>query len=162
MHKTWMTYWLLVGLGLLVFIVAGCPVNHPPAGGSATTGAVPVVSDGQDHLKWWDSMDRARHEATDFKLPMVVDVGADWCGWCKKLAAESFPDPAVQALKDQFVWVRVDADKDQATAEKYRITGLPTVLVVDASGKEISRLEGYKPGPDLAAFLKQALNRVIK
>ena len=147
---------LLLALGAGLLALVGCPGQ--PGQKSAATSATPsgpLV----DQLRWLAGMDNGTRAAAAEKKLMVVDVGAEWCGYCKKLAAESFPDPAVQALGGKFVWVRVDADADPATAKRYRVNGLPTILVLDAAGGEISRLEGFVEGPKLAAFLGHALSR---
>ena len=150
---------LLLALGGALVALIGCvqlaQQGEKPA---ATTQAKPAGPQG-DQLKWIAGMDAGTQAAAASKRPMVVDVGAVWCGWCKKLAEESFPDPAVQALGDKFVWVRVDADADPGISRKYRVEGLPTILVLDATGGEISRLEGFVQGPKLAAFLSHALSR---
>jgi thiol:disulfide interchange protein len=134
---------VLAALGLIALTLRGCPPLPP----------------GADHLPWLSSMSSGLQAAQASKLPVVVDVGAKWCHWCTKLETESFPDRSVQALAGKFVWVRLDADVDQATLGQYQISMLPTILVLDASGREVSRLTAFATGPELAAFLKSALTR---
>ena len=43
--------------------------------------------------------------------PLVVTFIAAWCPICDRLKREVLPDPALVALADQFVWVRVDIDR---------------------------------------------------
>ena len=138
-----------IGLVGLLLGLAGCPA---PQGG-AGAGSPPMV----DNIKWWSDMSRASQEARDFKQPLVVDFGAEWCGFCKKLEKETFPAPEVQALKDKFVWARVDTDATPEPARKYNIEGLPTILVLDGNGKVLARLAGYLKPAEMAAFLLGAL-----
>jgi thioredoxin-like negative regulator of GroEL len=53
----------------------------------------------------------------------------------------------------------VDADKEPTTAQKYRVEGLPTILVLLPDGTESNRLTGYVKGPELADFLTQAAQK---
>lgn len=162
-----------VGAGLLVLVVllAGCPppggevaapppnapeavqAQNTPEGSPAENGA------GVDKLTYLTSMEKAQEAAQVSKLPMVVDFSAEWCGWCKKMEEESFPAPAVQALGSRFVWVRLDADADPKILDRYRVNALPTLLILNPGGTEISRHVGYMPGPELASFLQHALSR---
>lgn len=59
--------------------------------------------------------------------PVVVDFFAEWCGPCKAMA------PALTELaddlKDSVTVVKLDVDKSPATAEKYNIRAMPTLLI---------------------------------
>lgn len=90
---------------------------------------------------------------------MVVDFWATWCGPCHLLAKGSFPHEKVQALKNDFIWVKVDVDRDRATAAKYKIRALPSIFILDSDGRVISDHEGYLDGASLAVFLQQGLTR---
>jgi thiol-disulfide isomerase/thioredoxin len=84
-------------------------------------------------------------------------TGSDWCGWCKRLDREvlttdKFRDYAGKNL----VLVKLDfprgvaqssAEKAQneQLAQRYQVRGFPTVVVLNAAGKEVGRL-GYQPG----------------
>ena len=104
---------------------------------------------------WEPNLASALAKARQTGKPVLVDVSADWCGPCQKLAA-SFRDPQVAAvLAKGFVAVKVDADADAATARKYAVSGLPTLLVLSADGKELARASGYRAPGELAAWLGQ-------
>lgn len=66
-------------------------------------------------------------------VPVLVDFTATWCGPCKMLA------PIVEKLADEFEGkVRVgkcDIDDAPATAAKYGIRSVPTVLVFKGGEK---------------------------
>ncbi len=118
----------------------------------------------QDHLPWMTSFSAAQEAAKTAQKPMVVDFWATWCGPCHLLAEQSFPHEKVQSLKADFIWVKVDVDRDHSTAAKYKIRALPTISVLDSDGQVISDHEGYLDGSSLAVFLQQALtkSRVFK
>lgn len=111
-------------------------------------------------LEWLHSEPEAATLATTEKRPMIVDFTAEWCGACKEIAKETFSDPRVQqkALTAKFVAVKVDATNDEdpqvdAVKGKYKVVGLPTVVIYDSTGKERKRFNEFVgPEPFLAAL----------
>ncbi|MFV0390649.1 MAG: thioredoxin [Paludibacteraceae bacterium] len=74
---------------------------------------------------------------------VMVDFWADWCMPCKMMA------PILNEVADELKEDRnrkiakLDVDKNQATAQKYGIRSIPT-LVIFNDGKEVSRIVGVK------------------
>jgi thiol:disulfide interchange protein DsbD len=91
---------------------------------------------------------------------MIVDFTAEWCAACKEIAKETFADPRVQkkAVTAKFVAVKIDATNDEdpqvvAVQGKYKVVGLPTVVIYDSTGKERKRFNEFVgPEPFLAAL----------
>jgi thiol:disulfide interchange protein DsbD len=91
--------------------------------------------------------------------PAVIDFSATWCIPCLELDEKTFSDPRVrQALSRRELWkadlTRSAAPEVVALSDTYRILGVPTVVFLDASGKEREdlRLVGFE-GPE--EFLKR-------
>ena len=58
---------------------------------------------------------------------VVVDFYADWCGPCKMIS------PKVVEMAKEFgtvVFLKVDVDSNEETAEKYEIRAMPTFLFI--------------------------------
>lgn len=92
------------------------------------------------------------------KLVLLDFTGSDWCGWCMKLSKDIFSQPEFKEFAAKnLVLVEVDfparkplADevkaRNSALAAKFGVEGFPTLILVDASGKEVARHVGYLPG----------------
>ena len=68
-------------------------------------------------IAWHKDLRRASREAVARRRPMLVVVGARWCGPCRKMHSETFPNPTLAArVNSQFIPVLLDADEqpDQA------------------------------------------------
>ncbi len=103
-------------------------------------------------LLWQHSETEAYAQAQKEKRPMMVDFTAEWCGACKELAKETFADPRVmeKAVAANFVAVKVDATNDEdpqvdAVKNKYKVVGLPTVVIYDSTGAERGRFNEFVP-----------------
>jgi thiol:disulfide interchange protein DsbD len=91
-------------------------------------------------------MEEALARADKHDQPIMIDVYADWCSWCKRLDSDTYVDENVVAKATEFVSLKLDADTNRSVVSEYRIGGLPTILFLDAAGREIHRVVGYK-GP---------------
>ncbi|NUM36930.1 MAG: thioredoxin family protein [Candidatus Brocadiae bacterium] len=80
-------------------------------------------------------------------LPKLLDLGADKCIPCKKMA------PILEELKEQYKGkmevVFIDVWKNAKESNKYGIRLIPTQIFFDASGKELFRHEGFFSKEDI-------------
>ena len=130
--------------GFLLWTATDLPPVEPEAKGAEATA----------RLTWEHSEQEASARAKSEKRPLMVDFTADWCGACKELAKHTFSDPRVQekAVSAKFVAVKVDAtDVDdpqiEAVKGKYKVVGLPTVVIYDSNGTERKRFNEFV-GPE--------------
>jgi thiol:disulfide interchange protein DsbD len=100
----------------------------------------------------WEKGDveSARARALRENRPLLVDFTAAWCFSCKELEKLTFSEKAVGSELGRFVAVKVDATHNDdpavvATMDRYRVRGLPTVLVFDSKGKELLRFTEFVP-----------------
>jgi thiol:disulfide interchange protein DsbD len=96
------------------------------------------------------SVDVVQARAVSEGRPLLVDFTAEWCGACKKLDKETFAEAGVGAEMGRFLAVKVDATHGddpavEATLQRFRVVGLPTVLVFDSRGKEALRYTDFVP-----------------
>jgi thiol:disulfide interchange protein DsbD len=99
-------------------------------------------------LQWVPSESQGRALAEAEQRPMIIDFGAEWCGACNELKTRTFSDAAVRSEASRFVAVSVDAtddDNPQTTTvkDKYHVVGLPTVVLLDKTGRERMRFAEF-------------------
>ena len=81
---------------------------------------------------------------------VLLQFGANWCGWCHKLHKLCQTDPDIVAkLKDSFVVVLVDVNKGHNgdINKKYGNPaglGLPAIVILDADGKSLTTQDSGK------------------
>ncbi len=88
--------------------------------------------------------------------PVMIDFYADWCIPCKELDALTFTDERVIKESQRFKRYKVDltktgSDETQLAMKKYNIVGVPTVILIDSNGEEVSRITSFV---DADKFLK--------
>lgn len=98
-----------------------------------------------------DAMAKAKKE---HKL-IFVDVYTTWCGPCKLLKKNTFPDEKLgNYYNKNFISIAADAEQGEwiQFAEKNAVQGYPTMMILDADGKVIDRTMGYMPAEPLLKF----------
>lgn len=77
--------------------------------------------------------------------PVLLEFGAAWCAICKELDKQTIPDPRVQRELARFAVINVDATDDEDEEVKrmmaaHHVVGLPALVVLDATGREVARV----------------------
>ena len=76
--------------------------------------------------------------------PVFIDFYADWCAPCKQLDRETFTDPSILEISKSFNMIKVDCTipdaNTKALMNKYNVTGMPTLVFLSKSGKELTDL----------------------
>ena len=95
----------------------------------------------------------AAANASKSGLPKLVDLGADKCIPCKKMA------PILEDLKKEYAG-RMDVEfidvwKNEKAAKDYKIKLIPTQIFYGADGKELFRHEGFFGKEDILAKWKE-------
>ena len=106
--------------------------------------------------KWDDVLAKAKAAGK----PIFIDFFTDWCGWCKKLDADTYPVPSVGKVMEALVNLRVDAEKGEGVdlAKRFGARGFPTLVVVGTDDQEIDRIVGYLAPEPFAKEMSRILS----
>jgi thiol:disulfide interchange protein DsbD len=91
--------------------------------------------------------------------PVIIDFWAEWCSACKELDKTAWADPRVQEAAGRFVKLKMDGTNDtevfQKVFEKYAVVGMPTVLFIDSTGREVpQRITGAVEADEMLKYLE--------
>lgn len=87
---------------------------------------------------------------------VVVDCWAPWCGPCRTLSPTI--DAMAKDLKGKVVFAKLNTDENFATAGKYRIMSIPTLLYFK-NGQLVDKTVGALPRPAIEGQIRKSLSR---
>lgn len=110
----------------------------------ATAGAVELTW----LTRYADAIDTSRRTGQ----PIIVDVGAEWCVWCRELDRQIATDVVQQKLRN-WTRLRLDADRDVDAVRSLAVGPIPALRVLSPTGQVIAWHNGYMKADELAAWL---------
>jgi len=108
-------------------------------------------------VKWRQDYAAARREATETGKPLLLDFGTEACVWCRKQDATTLRDPRiVKVLNEQFIPVKIDANRYEKLTSSLGIESYPTMVLATPEGKVAGRHVGYADVAQLNTLLHKA------
>lgn len=140
---------------------------------SFTLGASALVSTAfSKELEGWSpDLEKALAQAkTEKKQVLVEFTGSDWCPPCIAMRKNVFSKKEfVEKASKDYVLVELDfpngdpdlKKKNEPYAQKYKIEGYPTVILMDPEGKEFTRFfaSQFPKTDDFLKHLKESLKK---
>lgn len=134
-------------------------------------------TESQTGIKWMTFEDAVKRNK---KKPrkIFIDVYTDWCGWCKKMDAETFKDPAlVEYINEHYYAVKFNAEQKEPVTFKKQVfvntnpekkksphqlavallkqeLRYPSYVILDGKSEWIDKIKGYKTAEDFLPLLK--------
>ena len=122
--------------------------------------AAPLFSQGA--TKWEHDYQSALKRAKAENKVIFMDLWTEWCGPCQYLQKNVFPSAEGQAALAKVVPYSALVQKRDGTpiaegtrlADEFKLNAFPTMVILDANGKEIRRQVGaFRSGAEFAAWL---------
>jgi len=105
---------------------------------------------------WLKTVDAAQKAAKAKNQLILVDMFAEWCGWCHRFEREVFPSEVFQKATSDIILLRLDTeDGKEGTqmARKYAVTSLPTFVLLTPDLAMAGQIRGYAPPADFVKML---------
>lgn len=97
------------------------------------------------------SDDSFKDDVLRSEVPVVVDFWASWCQPCLRLAPLLEKVAAEYAGKVKFV--KINVEDNQATAAKYGVRGIPTLILIKDGNVLATKVGGVTATSELSAFI---------
>lgn len=105
-------------------------------------------------MGWTTDESAAFRRAKQERKPVLIHFHADWCGPCRQMDATIFSTSQFQSqLKRSLVGLSVDADARGDLLGRYKVTSLPSDILIDGEGKELRRSVGTVSLDQYLAFV---------
>jgi len=105
----------------------------------------------------WEEVKKMAKEQNKY---VFADVYANWCGPCKKLMRETFPNERVgDFYNENFINFKVDLDKaeNKSLNSIFRVRAFPTLIYYNPDGEEVYRYMGFRPAESFIREGRRAL-----
>ncbi|MFO7997365.1 MAG: thioredoxin family protein [Bacteroidales bacterium] len=106
----------------------------------------------------WNSYETGMNKISEENLKGFLHFYTDWCTYCKKMNQETFSDDSVaDYLNQNFVPIRINAEKQREVAKKYGVSRFPNNWFISEDSSDIGSQPGFIP-PDALLKMLQYIN----
>lgn len=106
-------------------------------------------------IVWYYTLQEGLNAAAITKKPIMIDFYATWCGPCQMMDAKTYTDPSIMLESQNFVNVKLNAEYYRDDAQRYNITGYPTMIWTDSAGNERGRVKGGYMADEFLPVMQQ-------
>jgi len=114
----------------------------------------------------WLKLEKAQSAATNDGKTIMVFVEAEWCGICRRMENEIFPQVAIQTLiREKYHPVTIDLDSrekviyngqemtEREFARKMNVSATPTIIFINPQGEVLAHQIGFNPADRFESLL---------
>lgn len=75
---------------------------------------------------------------------VLLDIGAEWCQFCKKMAAVTYNDPeVVKIVNENYIAIKADIEASGDVQMLYGNFGVPGTIILTSDRDELNKRLGY-------------------
>ena len=112
-------------------------------------------------LQWHTDETAARDEAKKLGRPVFLFFTADWCHWCHVMEEQTLTTPqVVKLLSEKFVLFKADYDQRRDLVARFRVKGVPAMVVGDPDLNHTEKSGGFMPLDVFTAWIEDAMEKV--
>jgi len=75
---------------------------------------------------------------------VLLDIGADWCQFCKKMEAVTYTDPQViKIINQDYIAIKADIEASGDVQLLYGNFGVPGTIILSSDRDELNKRLGY-------------------
>ncbi|GAB6095205.1 hypothetical protein JCM14469_14570 [Desulfatiferula olefinivorans] len=98
-------------------------------------------------IEWTRDYDEGVALSMAEQRPMVLFLYREGCPWCERMEKGVFPDPRLQSLSEDFVWVSVNSGVRTDIKELFGQEGFPMTVLLNPDQTIYRELKGFRdPG----------------
>ncbi|MCH8326573.1 MAG: thioredoxin fold domain-containing protein [Bacteroidetes bacterium] len=123
-------------------------------------GVYQILPSNEITIDWKDYSEANLITSKNNGRPVLIDIYADWCIPCKELDHFTFSDPRVVEISKKFDNYKADmthtlSPEVEKIRTKYKIIGVPTLLLINSEGDEVKRITGFVPPEEFYKYLSE-------
>lgn len=89
--------------------------------------------------------------------PLFIDFYTTWCGPCKILNSEVFPNESLgEYINTEFIAIKVDAEEQASIAKKYGVSAYPTIIIAHVNEDINVRIIGKQSASSILQHAKES------
>jgi thioredoxin 1 len=111
------------------------------------------------------SWNKVLQEAKKQNKLIFIDAYASWCGPCRMLKRNTFPDKkAGYFFNKNFINTTIDMEQGEGVilSQKFGVEAYPTLIIADTNGIPVAYTKGYITPQQLIEFGQFGLNKYMK
>jgi thioredoxin-related protein len=146
-------------LGLTIFVLSAAASLVSGPRSQQRPRSVDLLRFRSPAFQWRTDFNQARQEAKERNRPILLLIRTKDCQWCDKLEPVLRDDPGLASLlANDWVPVRLFAEKNRALTEYLTIDAFPTIVLAAPEGRIFRYVTGYHK----AAFLRDTMQRTVE
>lgn len=98
----------------------------------------------KEAIEWHQWSDKSFALAQKKGKLVLLDIGAQWCQFCKKMDAVTYQDAdVISIINKHYIALKADIEQEGVVKKRYEHFGVPGTIILTADKKELNKRLGY-------------------